>query len=406
MRILSLNKFYQRIIYKTAIILLIIAALNLFSVFLNRAQYNTTKFQESTKSNWVLVYFNAQLGDYYQEKKSSATLTKAYDDLASPQYFEISEQPIEIAGYLGPKRALYTYDLDGGLQSLYSEYKEGVEYDLAFIDALQISVNVQERFRLNVQSGSLLRDAVFEYRANDPIHVLLGSDYRDCYSIGDQLTGWYLFQKFAFTVDGFLAPDSCIDVGRNHIALNAMLVMPSIHIAELPNSIDDHVFFVRHYANKLSGKYEYATVHDAEAFIKKCEALSQNADFSYETHDIAESIEDSLLFALFGSRFYYDGYTSLLILATILCAAFQFLLSGRRTQEFNASEGAPRRFTGHRFAEFSTAIGLASAIFYFVCRILSLRYSIFVLASSILALIAASVRYALNRRRLKRRQAA
>ena len=398
---LSFKKNYHRIVFIIISTLLILMTLNLFSLFLNRKQHDTRKFQEATHTNWVLVYFSAQLEDYYQDKEKAVSLKQEYSDLVSHRYFEVQQQPIEVADFSGPTDALNSFEFDGGSSSCYSDFRENKSYDLSSINAIQIRENVQDRFQLLMQSGSVLNAAAFDHRDHEKIHVLLGSDYLGTYKIGDEFTGWYLFQKFEFVIDGILAPGSSIQYGYDSFDLSAMLVMPAFNIINTPQNSDEQTFFVRHYSNKLCGVYEYTKMADANAFQDKCHALSAHKDFSYETYNIALTIEDSLLIGPFGLR-YFDVYSALLIMVAILSTVLLTLLFHIISQQINGSEVAPKKALSLRFIEFSIATILVSIVFYVVCRKLHLHFSLFVFLSPALALMIAPVLFTRKWHMLKR----
>lgn len=398
---LSLKKSCQRILSLTVVILLVITALNFLYAFLNQKQHNSVKFQEATNSNWVLVYFDAQLEDYYQDREKAASLKKEFANLKSPQYFEIHGQPIEVADFMGPTNALNSFDFDGGSSSSYSDYRENIQYGISSVKALQISENTQNRFQFRTQSGSILNAAAFEFRKGESIHVLLGSDYIGKYKTGDQFTGWYLFQKFEFIVDGILATDTFIRSGYDTIDLSAMLVMPNFNIVDAPQNSNEQIFFVRHYASKLSGSYEYTTAADANAFMEKCQLLSKGKGFSYETNDIALTIEDALLFAPFDTR-YFDVYSALMVVMVILCVLLLVALFLLSTNQVHAHEVTSRTALARRFIEFLISVCLASVAVYVVCRSINLHFSLFVFVSSGLALMISTVLFVRRRHILKR----
>ena len=398
---LSFKKNYHSIAFIIISTLLILMTLNLLSSFLNRKQHDTRKFQEATQTNWVLVYFSAQLEDYYQDKEKAVSLKQEYTDLASPRYFEVQQQPIEVADFSGPIDALNSFGFDGGSSSSYNDYRENTSYNLSSINAIQISENVQDRFQLLMQSGSVLNAAAFDHRDHDKIHVLLGSDYLGTYEVGDEFTGWYLFQKFEFVVDGILAPGSSIQYGYDSFDLSAMLVMPAFNIINTPQNSDEQKFFVRHYSNKLCGVYEYTKMADANTFQDKCHTLSAHKDFSYETYNIALTIEDSLLIGPFGLR-YFDLYSALLIMVAILSTALLTLLFHAITLQIHLSEVAQKKALRLRFVEYLIVISLVSIVFYVVCRRLHLHFSLFVFVSPALALMIAPILFVRKWHMLKR----
>ena len=83
----SIIKSCTRILFLTIAVSLIITMLNQFAILLNNKQHNSDRFQNTTGTNWVLVYFDAELEDYYHDANQAVSLKEEYAELVSSQYF-------------------------------------------------------------------------------------------------------------------------------------------------------------------------------------------------------------------------------------------------------------------------------------------------------------------------------
>lgn len=304
------------------------AMLLLFSVFccasvlLEHAQCRSARYLEETGCGWIRLYAHANLADLYSEDglanfKSLHTALTAQDGLRGV-YYEMHNQPVEL---IGPQVA-----------------------DAAHAESVQISHNVQSRYALAVQQGSLLSKAAFMRQGDEPVPVLLGAAYANRYAPGDKITIRYIFHPFTLTVNGILEQGMALETPMGLLTLDSAIVMPSFALSGTPASQEDTVFWVRHYANRLGGWYEYPSAADAEAFQARCASLSAKPDTSsivLETTDLAfnRGFTTELLACLFGYPVYFDINSLLFLLLAGLTACCLPLLFAALNDDRSSSGG-------------------------------------------------------------------
>lgn len=124
--------------------------------------------------------------------------------------------------------------------------------DQEVIQAIQISENVQEDFKLNLAEGRKFSKSDFSISENK-IPVILGHNFSDLLHVGDSFIAEYLFDEYEFEVIGILQPHPGVDVINGIYFLDDRIIMPSFWISN-DSCVTDGIKI--HYANKTSGKIE------------------------------------------------------------------------------------------------------------------------------------------------------
>lgn len=384
MRLFIKKHFFARIILLVFITLIVFITINLFSETLNKVRCNRNGAKKPSHTNWVLVYFDAMLEELYYENESIPLLRNLYAELKDSKYYEILEQPLELSTTHIPAQALYTYAIDKGISSKYFDNRAERQQKLSLVQALQISENVQAEFQIQAYKGRLFEpeDFILHIDADSMnVPILLGNDYAEYYNVGDSIEGWYIFEKFSFMVAGILESETTIDIGREKKQLDNMILMPMFDMPDASINENKRVFFVRHYANKLSGKYKYDNTREADAFIEKCSELSEKTNIVFETNIIFEPIESSILLAMEDDKYSLDIFCLLLIIGTLVCSWMnvKFL---RRISQIQINSNSIKNAI-----EITISILTAVVLWYIICGFLDAKRSIMMILFSAISTI-------------------
>lgn len=201
------------------------------------------------KEQWSALYFEADLTRIYGTTLDE--LKNAYKDLTSLDYYEISDQFLEITYPSIEIECLYGYEY--GIADTWKQQGTIVYPTKCF----QVSQNCCSTFEIVIEEGQIFSAEDMEYIPNKAIPIIAGHEYAGNLHIGDLLEGTYLQRKLNYEVIGILREDANIDLGGQKVCLDRYLLMPSFNVTEAPQDADDDLFQVRHYANKLSGKIHY-----------------------------------------------------------------------------------------------------------------------------------------------------
>lgn len=224
-------------------------------------------YNEDTK--WSALYFEADLTQIYGQ--SLDELKRAFNKLVELDYYEINSQFLEITSPKIENKFLYGFEY--GNTEVWEDDNEIIYPTKCF----QVSKNCFEKFKLEVEKGSIFSDDDMEYDQDKTIPIIVGYEYANILDVGDSLRGVYIQDEFTFEVIGLLRKGANIDLGGQEVNLDRYLLMPSFNIRQDPVDQEEDVFQVRHYANKLSGKLHY-------------DSFGQFLEFFFKIHDINHDV--------------------------------------------------------------------------------------------------------------------
>lgn len=190
-------------------------------------------------------------------------------------YYEIYSQFLYVLNYGGPDKFRDGYDMGGGYEDVEISTKLGKGL-YSPLQCVQLSLNCFPVFNLKIDTGESFLESEYSYSYGDKVPVILGSEYKDFYNIGDTLKGVYLFQELEFYIKGFLQKDSYIKKGDSLIYLDRYIVMPMFNCID-SNKDNEYISFqVKHYANKTSGYLNFAEPTEYDQVNKRIRRLSQS----------------------------------------------------------------------------------------------------------------------------------
>jgi len=155
----------------------------------------------------------------------------------SNQFVEITSQPVD-------EQFLYGYE-DGNA----AEPQPGPEGETMYeTKSLQVSSKFFDVFSVSISDGRGFEES--DYMLNDEreVPVLLGSAYKDTFSIGDTFEGYYLCEKLTYHVIGFVGDDSFfLDKSNNKMtSCERYIILPALYSDKADelarNLLLDHVF--------------------------------------------------------------------------------------------------------------------------------------------------------------------
>lgn len=207
-----------------------------------------------SNNQWSALYYEADLTKVYGQ--SLEELKNAYAELSALDYYEISNQFLEIT--YPDIKAVCLYGYEYGNAETWEQNGATVYPAKCF----QISDNCCTRFQITIEKGRTFSAGDMEFSRDKAIPVILGHEYIADMDIGDVLVGLYIQDTFTYEVVGILSQEANIDLGGREVCLDNYILMPSFNINKTPIDENDDLFQVRHYANKLSGKLHYESFGD------------------------------------------------------------------------------------------------------------------------------------------------
>ncbi|WP_127489168.1 ABC transporter [Paenibacillus ehimensis] len=171
------------------------------------------------------------------------------------KYIYIFNQSVALLNFGEDNKRKFTYGYESGVATKGSFYEkqDGPYYS---IKALQMNKQAFDHFGIDVIEGEPLSSQDFENKNNnDNVPVLLGSEYRGLYKVGDTLKGRYLFKKFTFSVKGFVDKSTMVFNSNNReLYLDRYIIMPAQQFNGAPSNKEEFSFQQKHYLQLINGE--------------------------------------------------------------------------------------------------------------------------------------------------------
>jgi hypothetical protein len=172
-------------------------------------------------------------------------------------------------------------------------YEEGDADDASYayegdiyhaMKTIQVSGNFLKEFGVSVAEGRSFLDSDFHYSPGETIPVLLGHDYREYLSLGDQLHGIYLGENMVFKVVGFLS-DNAYFYSRQQkdmVSCNRYIIMPAMLSPVTDTTSFNRVRLLQQMEGIIVSDQDYQTV---AAHYAKAKEEANIEDWAIEVRD-------------------------------------------------------------------------------------------------------------------------
>ncbi len=111
------------------------------------------------------------------------------------------------------------------------QFKVGYEYNNVFVDnqykSIQTNSDFMEYYSIDISEGRTFEPKDYMIQ-NNVVPILMGYDYKDYISIGDNLEFYYCNKEMIGRVAGFLESGSYYNDGRNLQVLDRYILMPAL----------------------------------------------------------------------------------------------------------------------------------------------------------------------------------
>ena len=144
------------------------------------------------------------------------------------EYFMAYTQSVSIENYRGKESNIYGYEHGVNLDSATREIKDkdGNVQRKTGVKAFWIGDNVIDYFKLRLREGREFTEDDFVLKTDGPISVILGANYAEEYSVGDELLISCYFVKRTAEVAGFLEEGTNFYYRGKFLNLDNYVIMP------------------------------------------------------------------------------------------------------------------------------------------------------------------------------------
>jgi hypothetical protein len=271
-------------------------------------------------AQFASIYYNPDYGSLYGQKLSE--MKYAYQKLSSiNSYYEINSQFLYVPNFQFGEKFLYGYEEGVSNDSIYMLEKEQEIIPLHAIKTFQLSANCMNQFQLKKQQGRLLEAADWDITNSNTLPVLVGNEYAEYLNIGDQFIGSYILKNITFEVVGILKANSNISLNGVAVYLDRYIIMPSFNCID-PTDTDDDIFQVRHYSNKLQGKFPIDALPEIQSCLASINSL-EIGRFSVLGEDPLQGMYTGIIASVGIST--QTLLITLIVAVMILCPALLFV---------------------------------------------------------------------------------
>lgn len=228
-------------------------------------------------------------------KKDSLEILKRFNKLLQDSseftYLNTNLQPIGVLNFKGDQKFLEGYE-DGqtlkGEKTLKGEYK--------IIKSMQVNENVIKTFKPNMEYGKTFNHKDFTYN-NGTIPVILGSEYKSLYKVGDQLNIEYLHKNVPAKVIGILEPNTIIPARENiEFYADKYIVFPEFLMESDPTTEEEYSFQKMQYLGLING--QILTEKDNLQIRKSLNEISNLSNFDEFTIIGANDLGINIMFSM------------------------------------------------------------------------------------------------------------
>lgn len=222
-------------------------------------------------------------------------LRNFYSELINSNKFNFIEIENQILEFYGnyDKDNKFVNGYETGNVDEFINQKVKKDNDISYVTplkAIQIGQSASDFFNLskNISSGKYFSSGDYIYTHDKNIPILLGSDYKGIYNIGDSMEFSYLLTDFIGEVIGFMDQNESVSSNAKNIMLNTYIIMPLFDIDQIPKQTNFEFFLEAHYSNKTSGLIECKTTSEIEKLKQLIEEMSSKSQLVYSIIPIYE----------------------------------------------------------------------------------------------------------------------
>lgn len=143
-------------------------------------------------------------------------------------FISLYDQPVFIYNTEIPKQFLYSYEEGYGDQSVMEYENKTIQATKSF----QVSEHFFDTFQIKISEGDSFNSESYIYHKDSPIPVLLGSEYKKYFSIGDVFQCLFLQEYTSLEVIGFLE-ENCFSYLMSQddlVSCNRYIILPALEI--------------------------------------------------------------------------------------------------------------------------------------------------------------------------------
>lgn len=260
---------------KVMIGFVIIGVLSCVSIFMIYQEKN-----DFEKQYYQLTDLDSSLGALLNQEDVLTRLNDFNEDLRKSEQFifiEFLPNVVEIIGEWDKPVELvngYEYGVDLSNQAVSVNDKELL---ITPINCISMDQYAWDLYDLSLSEGSEFEEIDYILKEKK-LPLILGSEFKDYYSLGEEIPLLYFFEEWTGVVKGFLEEDEVIKQDWNEYLLNKRILVPSFE--EISEGVDIDLQKMLYYA-QLEGYVLLEDKSDYSKANKEIKKISQKYNLPY-----------------------------------------------------------------------------------------------------------------------------
>lgn len=295
------NKFFNGFLFLQMTIFLLLLQLLSFYIVISIPSFRNVK---DILNHNVFRLTDNFLGeketDFYNSKTAVAQLKQFNEEISNNKlfkFYEINAQSIYIPYFEHNEIFINGYE-NGTPQPQANMKHNNQNITLVPVKSFQLSENVFHDFNIKLESGRMPKTGNWAYVKGDVIPILLGSEYRTFYEIGDSIDVYYLSNSpFKGKIIGFLEKGSNITINEEYMHyLDRCMVLPSFGFHESPQTDREKWQQFMQYLAKNSGII--VSAYDMQEISREISVITRNVGLEENSYVLINQKFANTLFNL------------------------------------------------------------------------------------------------------------
>lgn len=200
-------------------------------------------------------------------------------------YYEISFQALQsLEYYNSDDNFVKVYNRKGDKIKNQEIEIKGIKHYVTSLNTIQVNRNFNNIFITALGKGDAFTDEDFTLNSLNNIPILLGSNYRNDFSIGDILKLNYLGIDLTFKIKGFLAPNITLEKNKEIFSLDNYICIPNFHFvstSKITEESEYFIFLMRYYLQKNRGYFQCETSFKVNELEQQIDTIAQKYELNY-----------------------------------------------------------------------------------------------------------------------------
>ncbi|MCR4598529.1 MAG: ABC transporter permease [Acetatifactor sp.] len=221
---------------KSTVLLICISAIGTLCIGMSFYMYLQSNTQianyKETYKDWQMYSVMDTFDDIYlKDEKNTPKFKKFLECLNNDEHFDyymMYDQPVYWEDYKGEESNINGYEHKSDISSMTQKItdKNGIERESTCLKGFWLGRNVFDLFQIQLSQGRGFEQEDYTLTPSGRISIILGSNYRNQYKVGDRVFISFVFAEREAEIVGFMEEGSNVFYRDRFINLDRYVIMP------------------------------------------------------------------------------------------------------------------------------------------------------------------------------------